>query len=136
MVLRISHFPAFSLRGSHLDDIFAPKCVQEPPDYGSWGHLGAFLVVCFASSGRHLGPPALYEPCLVASWSQTVLPKPSKTIPKTFFGPKILKFPQILIQRSLDFYLIPILPCLPILQSCKPPIIQSSKLGRRNARSV
>ena len=94
MVLRFSHFPAFSPRGSHVDHIFVPEWVQEPPDWGSWGHLGNFLAIFCASSGRHLGTPALYEPCLVASWSQTVLPKPSKTIPKTFFGLKILKFLQ------------------------------------------
>ena len=59
-----------------------------------WGHLGTFLALFFASLGRCLGPTALSERCLGASWSQTVLPKVSKTTPKTIFRSKIFKFPH------------------------------------------
>ena len=59
-----------------------------------WGHLGTFLALFFASLGRCLGPTALSERCLGASWSQTVLPKVSKTTPNTIFRSKIFKFPH------------------------------------------
>ena len=127
MVLRFSHFRAFSVRGSHLDHIFVPKQLQEPPDQGPWVHLGTFLTVFFISLGRCLGPPALSEPCLGASWSQTVLRKPSKTVPKTNLCPKILKFPRILAQKMFAFQLISIFQPF---QFSSPAILQSSNLRK------
>ena len=54
------------------------------------GQLGTWLAVLFISWGRLLGPSAPSEHCLGAFWSQPVLPKTSKTVPKTIFGLKTL----------------------------------------------
>ena len=51
-------------------------------------HLGTFLAVLSAFLGRLFGPTAPSEHYLHASFSEPLLPKTSKTIPKTIPGQK------------------------------------------------